>query len=98
MPDPPVLPPRLDAALERVLEPGETVVWAGAPERWPNPAAVLLRALVVAALLATGAAWFVGFVDDSTLPLAFVVVVEHGGSGSDVAGSVAAQLLEQAQS
>ena len=43
-------------------------------------------------------AWFVGFVDDSTLPLAFVVVVEHGGSGSDVAGSVAAQLLEQAQS
>lgn len=42
-------------------------------------------------------AWFVGFVDDSTLPLAFVVVVEHGGSGSDVAGSVAAQLLEQAQ-
>ena len=43
-------------------------------------------------------AWFVGFVDDNTLPLAFVVVVEHGGSGSDVAGSVAAQLLEQAQS
>ena len=43
-------------------------------------------------------AWFVGFVDDSALPLAFVVVVEHGGSGSDVAGSVAAQLLEQAQS
>ena len=38
------------------------------------------------------------FVDDNTLPLAFVVVVEHGGSGSDVAGSVAAQLLEQAQS
>ena len=32
------------------------------------------------------------------LALAFVVVVEHGGSGSDVAGSVAAQLLEQAQS
>lgn len=62
MPDPPVLPPRLDAALERVLEPGETVVWAGAPERWPNPAAVLLRSLVAAALLATGAAWFVGFV------------------------------------
>ena len=26
------------------------------------------------------------------------MVVEHGGSGSDVAGSVAAQLLEQAQS
>ena len=38
------------------------------------------------------------FVEDNTLPLAFVVVVEHGGSGSDVAGSVAAQLLEQAQS
>ena len=36
--------------------------------------------------------------NDNTLPLAFVVVVEHGGSGSDVAGSVAAQLLEQAQS
>ena len=37
-------------------------------------------------------AWFVGFVDDSTLPLAFVVVVEHGGSGSEL-GAMAADIL-----
>ena len=40
--------------------------------------------------------WFVGFVDDETQPLAFVVVVENGGSGSDAAGSVAAAVLRQA--
>ena len=37
-------------------------------------------------------AWFVGFVDDSALPLAFVVVVEHGGSGSEL-GAMAADIL-----
>jgi|GEM_PF-1560798 len=54
------LPPRIDAALHRVLEPGESVVWLGAPVRLPHPAAVLLRALVTVALLATGAAWMAG--------------------------------------
>lgn len=41
-------------------------------------------------------AWFVGFVDDESLPLAFVVVVENGGSGSKVAGGVAAKVLSAA--
>lgn len=41
-------------------------------------------------------AWFVGFVDDESLPLAFVVVVENGGSGANVAGGVAAKVLSAA--
>ena len=41
-------------------------------------------------------AWFVGFVDSEELPMAFVVLVENGGSGASVAGTVAAQLLQQA--
>ena len=41
-------------------------------------------------------AWFVGFVEDSTYPYAFVVVVENGGWGSSVAGGVAASLLKAA--
>ena len=40
-------------------------------------------------------AWFTGFTDDES-HLAFVVVVEHGGSGADVAGSIAATVLQQA--
>ena len=40
--------------------------------------------------------WFVGFVDDATQPLAFVVLVENGGSGASVAGSVAAKVLAEA--
>ena len=40
--------------------------------------------------------WFVGFVDDSSCPLAFAVLVENGGSGAAVAGSFAAQLLQYA--
>ena len=40
-------------------------------------------------------AWFVGFVDDSDAPYAFVVLVENGGSGSQVAGSIAATVLNQ---
>lgn len=42
-------------------------------------------------------AWFVGFVDDETLPIAFTVVVENGGSGAKVAGSVAAKVLNAAK-
>lgn len=41
-------------------------------------------------------AWFVGFVDDSQYPYAFVVVVENGGWGSTVAGGVASALLNAA--
>ncbi|MCD8353810.1 MAG: penicillin-binding protein [Clostridiales bacterium] len=41
-------------------------------------------------------AWFVGFIDDEEYPYAFVVIVENGGWGSSVAGSVAAAVLEAA--
>ena len=41
-------------------------------------------------------AWFTGFIDDNDCPLAFVVVMEHGGSGADTAGAVAATVLQQA--
>lgn len=41
-------------------------------------------------------AWFAGFIDDEDHPLAFVVLVENGGSGANVAGAVAAQLLKAA--
>lgn len=41
-------------------------------------------------------AWFVGFVDDDAHPLAFVVVVENGGSGASVAGGIAAKVLNAA--
>ena len=41
-------------------------------------------------------AWFVGFVDDTKTPLAFLVLVENGGSGASVAGSIAAKLLREA--
>lgn len=41
-------------------------------------------------------AWFVGFVEDSAYPYAFVVIVENGGWGSSVAGGVAASLLKAA--
>lgn len=40
--------------------------------------------------------WFVGFVDDDEHPLAFAVIVENGGSGASVAGSVAAKVLSAA--
>lgn len=43
-------------------------------------------------------AWFVGFVDDVNTPLAFLVLVENGGSGASVAGSIAAQVLAKAAS
>jgi peptidoglycan glycosyltransferase len=40
--------------------------------------------------------WFAGFLDDEAHPLAFIVLVENGGSGADVAGSVASKVLLQA--
>lgn len=40
--------------------------------------------------------WFAGFLDDKDHPLAFIVLVENGGSGADVAGSIAAKVLLQA--
>ena len=39
-------------------------------------------------------AWFAGFLRNEDAPYAFVVLVENGGSGSDVAGSVAAKVLD----
>lgn len=39
-------------------------------------------------------AWFVGFVDSDESPYAFVVIVEHGGWGSSVAGGIAAEMLD----
>lgn len=41
-------------------------------------------------------AWFVGYMDRDDCPLAFVVVVENGGSGSKIAGSVAGKVLQKA--
>ena len=38
--------------------------------------------------------WFVGFLDDSKNPYAFVVLVEEGGYGIDAAGSVANTVLQ----
>jgi len=41
-------------------------------------------------------AWFTGFLRDPEHPLAFVVVVEHGGGGLAVAGAVANKVLQEA--
>jgi len=41
-------------------------------------------------------AWFAGFLDREDYPLAFVVVIETGGSGASVAGPVAANVLQVA--
>ena len=43
-------------------------------------------------------AWFTGFIDDVDHPLAFVVLVENGGGGASVAGSIAATILQEAVS
>lgn len=43
-------------------------------------------------------AWFVGFLTSEDAPLAFVVVVENGGYGSEAAGSVANTVLQAAVS
>ena len=39
-------------------------------------------------------AWFVGFMDDEQNPYAFVVVAEHGNSGSKTAGPMANKVLQ----
>jgi peptidoglycan glycosyltransferase len=41
-------------------------------------------------------AWFVGFITNANEPLAFVVIVENGGSGSKTAGAVANTVLQAA--
>ena len=38
-------------------------------------------------------AWFTGFMDDDDHPYAFVVTIENGNSGSQVAGPVARKVL-----
>ena len=40
--------------------------------------------------------WFVGFLNDDEHPYAFVVLVEHGGSGLGAAGAVANTVLNYA--
>ena len=39
-------------------------------------------------------AWFAGFLQNEDAPLAFVVLVENGGGGSAVAGTVAGKVLD----
>ena len=39
-------------------------------------------------------AWFAGFLRNEDAPYAFIVLVENGGSGSRVAGSVANEVLQ----
>lgn len=41
-------------------------------------------------------AWFTGFLRDEENPLAFIVLVENGGSGSTVAGQIANTVLQAA--
>jgi peptidoglycan glycosyltransferase len=41
-------------------------------------------------------AWFVGYITNKDYPLAFVVIVENGGSGSKTAGAVANAVLQAA--
>ncbi len=40
-------------------------------------------------------AWFVGFMQDEEKPYAFVVLVENGGYGSEVAGDIANTVLQE---
>ena len=44
----------------------------------------------------TSHAWFAGYITNSDAPLAFVVLVEHGGSGYSVASPIANTVLQQA--
>lgn len=44
----------------------------------------------------TSHAWFVGFLNDSSHPYAFVVLVENGGGGRKVAAPIANTVLQQA--
>lgn len=41
-------------------------------------------------------AWFVGFIDDASHPLAIAVVVERGGAGSTIAAPIAQRVLARA--
>ena len=41
-------------------------------------------------------AWFVGYIGNEDFPLAFAVIVENGGGGQSVAGSVANKVLQAA--
>lgn len=41
-------------------------------------------------------AWFTGFLRDEATPYAFIVLVENGGGGSSVAGTVASKVLSAA--
>jgi cell division protein FtsI/penicillin-binding protein 2 len=41
-------------------------------------------------------AWFAGFITNKDAPMAFVVIVENGGSGSRTAGAVANKVLQAA--
>ena len=43
-------------------------------------------------------AWFTGFLRDEATPYAFIVLVENGGGGSSVAGTVASTVLQAAVS
>ena len=40
--------------------------------------------------------WFAGFLNDAAHPYAFVVLVENGGGGATVAGSIASTVLQEA--
>ena len=44
----------------------------------------------------TSHAWFAGFITNADAPLAFVVLVEHGGSGYSVASPIANTVLQKA--
>ena len=39
-------------------------------------------------------AWFAGFLRNPDAPYAFVVLVEHGGGGNSVAGTIAGKILD----
>ena len=41
-------------------------------------------------------AWFVGYIENEDYPIAFAVIVENGGGGQSVAGSVANKVLQAA--
>ena len=40
--------------------------------------------------------WFAGYLDDDERPLAFVALVENGGSGQGTAGYIVSQVLQRA--
>ena len=44
----------------------------------------------------TSHAWFAGFISNTDAPLAFVVLVERGGSGYGVASPIANTVLQKA--